>query len=128
MNVGDSVGIGVKNGENTTLTKAHNLEEPEERENIMRKGGCILKCGDCYRLNGKLNLSRSIGDKSYKPLISHTPDVHLYDGDFHSIILASDGCFTGKRHRNIMEIENDLMNHKNFRDNATLIKISNPFL
>lgn len=44
-----------------------------ERDTVLEKKGLILKSGGCYRLNGKLALSRSIGDRSEKEYISSEP-------------------------------------------------------
>lgn len=60
----------------------------------MSKGGLIFKRGTQYRINGELNISRSIGDKKHKKYMSSEPDFYYFSkADYKKIILATDGFY-----------------------------------
>ena len=61
-NAGDSRSIILRNGDAISMSIDHKPELPNESERI-RKAGATLKDG---RINGALNLSRSIGDFQFK--------------------------------------------------------------
>ena len=108
VNVGDVACYGINESHRLTssplqrrslklvqLNTEHSLNIEQEREVVRKRGGFILKRGGCYRVCGELNLSRSIGDKKYKPYISSTPSVSFYshcDFSFSEFILVTDGC------------------------------------
>lgn len=90
-NCGDSRAVLCRNGQAVPLSEDHKPTCPIERQRIQKAGGTIERTafGNIvqFRVNGGLNLSRSIGDLSYKKdkslqpqeqMICATPDVQVY--------------------------------------------------
>ncbi len=82
------------------LTKDHCPSDEQERLACEARGGKIARKKDnaCLRVNGDLNMTRSMGDVKWKrpqAIISCIPDVKVYtlDPTYHSIIVASDGLW-----------------------------------
>ena len=119
-NVGDSRAVLSRAGEAIALTKDHKPNDPNERARIERLGGRVDWCGPrdpktggpkmrvkkgkkgknrfsgVYRINGNLALSRAIGDRSEKPLVSSKVDINEIELDIKQdqfIIIASDGLW-----------------------------------
>lgn len=66
--VGDSVAILCRDGKAIRLTKDHHLENMEEEERVKSMGGTITSNGQGKpRVNGRLDMTRSIGDLDLKP-------------------------------------------------------------
>lgn len=110
-NAGDSRAVLCRGGKAIDLSKDHKPNDELERRRIETAGGRIeeTSVGDrvMYRVNGNLNLSRSIGDLAFKKrpelgpehqVISATPDVvHMQlreDDEF--VVLACDGVWDVK--------------------------------
>lgn len=77
------------------LSKDHKPDAPEERKRIEDNGGFIMNYG-VWRVNGELAVSRSIGDKKYRPLVIVTPDVKRVKIDPKEnsmLIIATDGLW-----------------------------------
>mmetsp|Transcript_68045 Transcript_68045/g.127082 ORF Transcript_68045/g.127082 Transcript_68045/m.127082 type:complete len:364 (+) Transcript_68045:56-1147(+) len=107
-NVGDSRAVLCRNGQALELSEDHKPNLPRERARIGKAGATIevQQVGPItqYRINGNLNLSRSLGDLAYKQnpdlspseqIISPTPDVRIIDrrqGDSF-LVLACDGVW-----------------------------------
>eukprot|EP01124_Arcella_intermedia_P026332 TRINITY_DN4920_c0_g2_i1.p1 TRINITY_DN4920_c0_g2~~TRINITY_DN4920_c0_g2_i1.p1 ORF type:complete len:572 (-),score=99.08 TRINITY_DN4920_c0_g2_i1:148-1863(-) len=98
-NLGDSRAVlGRKAGVGLAITKDHKPEQPEETERIRSVGGFVKepeKNTDVYRVNGKISVSRALGDRDFKPSVSHDPDVYsieLTDDDYF-VVLACDGIW-----------------------------------
>lgn len=107
-NAGDSRSVLCRSGQAVPLSEDHKPNNPEERSRIQRAGGVVERqqIGEIvqYRVNGGLNLSRSIGDLEYKrngnlppaqQMISAMPDVATFDreaGD-EFVIIACDGVW-----------------------------------
>lgn len=107
-NAGDSRSVLCRNGQAVPLSEDHKPNMPEELRRIMRAGGVVERqqAGIIvqYRVNGNLNLSRSIGDLEYKKksdlapseqMICATPDVSTFpreEGD-EFLVLACDGIW-----------------------------------
>ena len=105
-NSGDSRSILLRNGEAISMSIDHKPELPNEFERI-RKAGGIIKDG---RVNGALNLSRSIGDFQFKmrrdlkpkeQIVTCYPDVLFESLSNHDdyIIMGCDGiweCITNE--------------------------------
>jgi len=141
-NAGDSRSVLCRRGQAVPLSEDHKPNSPGERRRISKAGGSVEKqqVGTIvqYRVNGNLNLSRSIGDLEYKKnvdlppneqMICSTPDVHTYpreEGD-EFIVIACDGVWDvlgsqdavdfvrerlreGKQ-RSLSSIAEDLMDH-----------------
>ena len=99
-NSGDSRSILLRNGEAISMSIDHKPELPNEFERI-RKAGGIIKDG---RVNGALNLSRSIGDFQFKmrrdlkpkeQIVTCYPDVLFESLSNHDdyIIMGCDGIW-----------------------------------
>ena len=61
-NVGDSLSVMYKNKKAYNLNREHQLIIPSEKERVLKSGAKI----NGYRINGMLNLTRAIGDLSFK--------------------------------------------------------------
>jgi serine/threonine protein phosphatase PrpC len=100
-NAGDSRAVLSRKGHAIPLSYDHKPENEIERKRISAAGGEIIN----GRVNGGLNLSRSLGDFNYKrmknrpwdeQLISCKPDVseiNRQPGDDEFIILGCDGIW-----------------------------------
>lgn len=107
-NAGDSRAVLCRYGRAVELSEDHKPNLPKEHSRITRAGGVVIEqrvAGHVhYRVNGNLNLSRSIGDLVYKQnanlcpqeqLIICNPDIRHIDrvvGD-EFLILACDGVW-----------------------------------
>ncbi|KAF4725123.1 Protein phosphatase 1G, partial [Perkinsus olseni] len=103
-NAGDSRCMVVRDGKAYDLSEDHKPSQPVERERITQAGGVIEQCEGGDRVQGDLNLSRSLGDHRYKKdkklypecqIISGMPDIRvraLTGKDTH-IILGCDGVW-----------------------------------
>ncbi len=61
-NVGDSLSVMYKNKRAYNLNREHQTTMQSERERVLKSGAII----NGYRINGMLNLTRAIGDLSFK--------------------------------------------------------------
>lgn len=91
FNIGDSrCIIYTKNGIIKQISKDHRLNEKKEKDNIYLMGGFILN----NRVNGRLSLSRSMGDKNLSKIISSKPDLYFDKIDNIKYFLqGTDGVF-----------------------------------
>lgn len=99
-NAGDSRCIVCRDGKAIDMSEDHKPEDENERRRIEKAGGTISKDG---RVNNGLNLSRAIGDHSYKmneslplseQMITSLPDVKYLELDPQKdkfMVLACDG-------------------------------------
>ena len=102
-NAGDSRAVLSRAGKAVALSWDHKPQSEIESSRIKNAGGFVSENG---RVNGNLNLSRSIGDLKYKvdkslkreeQIITAEPDIHIEkldarrDGKF--LILACDGIW-----------------------------------
>lgn len=96
-NVGDSRSVlCCENGKAKRLSVDHKVSNIDEMKMIQSKGGIVIrKDNNNYRLNGKLDVSRSIGDISYKKYITPIPSITMlnYDNEHKYAIIASDGVW-----------------------------------
>jgi protein phosphatase 1L len=119
-NVGDSRAVLCRAGMAINLTNDHKPNHPLERIRIEKFGGKVQYCKahgsrevidhhntyilgsgqamsrGVYRINGNLALSRALGDRSERPLISSEVDISytvLNPATDEFIILASDGLW-----------------------------------
>lgn len=107
-NAGDSRAVLSRRGQAVPLSEDHKPNLPTESERIRKAGGSITRqqAGPIvqFRVNGNLNLSRSIGDLQYKKnpelepceqMICATPEVNTFkreEGD-EFMIVACDGIW-----------------------------------
>lgn len=74
--VGDSRAMIAREGSILQIVKkAHRPDEESERERIESCGGAIMTWGGQLRVNGLLNITRAIGDRSCKPFVTADPDI-----------------------------------------------------
>tara|TARA_B110000977_G_scaffold186273_1_gene252021 strand:- start:23 stop:865 length:843 start_codon:yes stop_codon:yes gene_type:complete len=100
INLGDSNYLISKYSE-SFIGDIHRPNNRVEISRILESGNKIMKVGKDFRINGRLSLSRSFGDFSYKLIdnkytgingaVSVSPDFKTYSKDFDFAILASDG-------------------------------------
>lgn len=100
-NAGDSRSVLCRNNSAIALSEDHKPDDPGEVARIEGAGGCISN----GRVNGGLNLTRSIGDFAYKKssnlsydqqLIICKPDVKVFDRspkEDEFIIMGCDGIW-----------------------------------
>jgi len=105
-NAGDSRAVMDKNKNGCViLSKDHKPDVTDERKRIEDNGGFILHLG-VWRVIGELAVSRSIGDKKYRPLVIPTPDVkrvRLIPGENRMIILATDGLWDVVKNKDVIQ-------------------------
>jgi protein phosphatase 1L len=102
-NVGDSKAILVRDNQAIPLTTDHTAANEEEKKTIESRGGFIFEkqlSGGIRRklVQGALEVTRSIGDPSYKKYISCEPDISEYEftPEDQYLILATDGLWKVK--------------------------------
>jgi len=107
-NCGDSRAVLCRNGQALPLSEDHKPNAPGERLRISKAGGTIERSAYSstvqFRVNGNLNLSRSIGDLEYKKnpqlqpheqMICATPDVQVFNREASDefLVIACDGIW-----------------------------------
>ncbi|KAL3089497.1 hypothetical protein niasHS_006881 [Heterodera schachtii] len=90
-----------------TLSTPHKPEDEDEMRRIEQAGGMVVSIHGVPRLNGVLNLSRSLGDVMAKPMVSSVPDVKrvsLSPDHGHNILfVATDGVWDTLEEEEIFE-------------------------
>lgn len=78
-----------------TLSRNHNPANKEEYERVIANGGTIVNVGGEMRVNGVLNITRSMGELLGKPMICSEPEMEEYEvsTDDWILFLASDGVW-----------------------------------
>jgi len=107
-NAGDSRAILCRAGQAVALSNDHKPNDPIERNRIYSAGGTVETMGpvqmQIYRVNGNLNLSRAVGDLTYKKdktrppaeqIICSTPDImeEKRSAEDEFLLLACDGIW-----------------------------------
>lgn len=102
-NAGDSRAIVVKStGASVALSTDHKPNSPTETKRINDLGGKVIFSGQSWRLEGRLAVSRGIGDVALKRFMTSEPDVCDYticseegdvDGEDWFVVIASDGLW-----------------------------------
>lgn len=66
-----------------------------ERKRIEASGGWVMTLGGCVRVNGRLAVSRAIGDYGLKDVVIGDPDIVCipFNGKEDFLIMASDGLW-----------------------------------
>lgn len=66
-----------------------------EQKRIEASGGCVLFIGGCHRVNGRLAVSRAIGDNGLKDMVIGEPDVVSIglNGNEDFFLMACDGLW-----------------------------------
>lgn len=111
-NAGDSRCVLCRDGQAVELSLDHKPEDAPEMERIVKAGGEVTGDG---RVNGGLNLSRALGDHSYKQnmvlpaeeqMISALPDVRqitIEPGKDEFMVLACDGIWNFMTSQNVVQ-------------------------
>jgi serine/threonine protein phosphatase PrpC len=106
-NIGDSRAVLSRNKTALSLTKDHKPNSPMEKVRIEAQGGTVVWCGlvdkrglpvenkGVYRVNGNLALSRAMGDRSERPVVTAEPDIHrtALESQDDFVVLATDGLW-----------------------------------
>lgn len=103
-NAGDSRGVLCRGGSTVPLSFDHKPSQEREIARITGAGGFVTEANGHHRVNGNLNLSRSLGDMKYKQnqdlpwthqLISAEPDIIIEDirDEDEFFVLACDGIW-----------------------------------
>ncbi|EDO46288.1 predicted protein, partial [Nematostella vectensis] len=93
---GDSRAVLCRNGETSCITRDHHPSLEEEQQRILSCNGRIESTSsDLLRVNGRLAMTRSLGDFDLKPYgVIATPDTKLLKVDHNAdafIVLITDG-------------------------------------
>ena len=84
------------------LTHDHNVKSSKEVESVIQRGGMILR----NRVNGVLSVTRALGNKSCRDLLSQEPDVITRDikwGVDEFIVIGSDGLYDRLSNEEVVE-------------------------
>lgn len=97
VNVGDSRALMKSGGTIGQVTVDHKPAVRSESDRVRRLGGSITNTDGSWRINGRLNLSRSVGDWSMRPFIVSAPTIEhrrrRSDGREEYVVIGSDGLF-----------------------------------
>ena len=95
-NVGDSPIIAVNTLNNVMrLGEKHTTSNEKEIEHVMERGGVVEDVNGVKRVNGVINITRSLGDKAFHPPMDHLPFIQVLNkDDYKRIVIASDGIDT----------------------------------
>ncbi|XP_017015646.2 protein phosphatase 1E [Drosophila takahashii] len=92
--VGDSMALLVGKRTQLQLVKPHKPENPDERKRIETAGGTVLHAQGQWRVNGILNVARSIGDYSLEAVIAEPDFVDVPLSEAHDfLVLGTDGLW-----------------------------------
>jgi len=120
-NAGDSRCVVSRGGKALDMSKDHKPEEEVEAKRIVQAGGKVTADG---RVNGGLNLSRALGDHSYKQnqsltpeeqMITPVPDVEhiiLDPQTDNFIVLACDGIWNSMTSQQVVDFVSDRLTTK----------------
>lgn len=114
-NAGDSRAVLCRAGEALELSKDHKPTQEAELLRIQQAGGWVTEAG---RVNGNLNLSRSVGDLRYKQntalapedqVITAAPDVRTMEmsPDDEFLVIACDGVWDCKTSSEVVHFVRD---------------------
>uniref|UniRef100_A0A0R3RWY5 PPM-type phosphatase domain-containing protein n=1 Tax=Elaeophora elaphi TaxID=1147741 RepID=A0A0R3RWY5_9BILA len=92
---GDSAVAVLRKDGVRTLSSAHSPNVPEEVRRVEEAGGMVVPIQGELRVNGILNLTRSLGDIDGRPMISSEPDVLSFelDNSEYLLLLSCDGVW-----------------------------------
>eukprot|EP01062_Namystynia_karyoxenos_P054826 TRINITY_DN4538_c0_g1_i1.p1 TRINITY_DN4538_c0_g1~~TRINITY_DN4538_c0_g1_i1.p1 ORF type:complete len:1279 (+),score=195.56 TRINITY_DN4538_c0_g1_i1:77-3913(+) len=94
-NLGDSRAVLSSKRGVQQLTRLHVATDEEERKQVEARGGEIMYISGCWRVDGILAVTRSIGDRHVHKHLSQIPDLHTHEvtPDDEFLIIASDGLW-----------------------------------
>lgn len=116
-NAGDSRCVLARGGKAIALSNDHKPDNEEEKRRIEKAGSQIVE----GRVDGNLNLSRSLGDLKYKQNknlqpeehpVTANPDIEEFDlhGDEDFIIMGCDGIWETKSNQEMVDYIYDKLN------------------
>ena len=100
-NAGDCRAVISSRGRPEVLTVDHNVKNPDEVQAVIARGGTMLR----NRINGVLSVTRALGNRMCRDLISQTPDITHRTIDWSSddfLVIGSDGLFDNHSNENII--------------------------
>eukprot|EP00747_Dinoflagellata_sp_TGD_P164784 gnl/TRDRNA2_/TRDRNA2_185187_c0_seq1.p1 gnl/TRDRNA2_/TRDRNA2_185187_c0~~gnl/TRDRNA2_/TRDRNA2_185187_c0_seq1.p1 ORF type:complete len:360 (-),score=58.57 gnl/TRDRNA2_/TRDRNA2_185187_c0_seq1:92-1171(-) len=125
-NAGDSRAVLCRRGKAVNLSEDHKPNLPSERERINKAGGSVERqqAGHTvqFRVNGNLNLSRSIGDLEYKQnwslppceqMICATPDVLVWNREAADefLVIGCDGIWEVMESQEVIDFVRERLAH-----------------
>jgi protein phosphatase 1L len=92
---GDSRAVLERNGNVAYVTRDHKPNDPIEKAAIEKRGGHVITIHGCARVDGRLAIARSLGDRDVVDHISADPEIKSITLDPQSsfLILACDGIW-----------------------------------
>eukprot|EP00755_Sulcionema_specki_P021112 Sspe_Gene.73549::Locus_44496_Transcript_1_1_Confidence_1.000_Length_2955::g.73549::m.73549 len=102
---GDSTAVLCRNGMAVPLTVDHKASTPAERSLVEQRGGVVLDMMGTQRVQGLIQVTRSIGDRPCRRFLIQTPEVNEYtiDPQDEFIILATDGLWDVMTHKEVVQ-------------------------
>ncbi|XP_017094501.2 protein phosphatase 1F [Drosophila bipectinata] len=92
--VGDSKALLVGKRTQLQLVKPHKPENPDEKRRIEAAGGSVIHAQGQWRVNGILNVARSIGDYCLDAVIAEPDFVDVQLNEAHDfLVLGTDGLW-----------------------------------
>lgn len=117
-NAGDSKAVLISGNQIFNLNIEHRATNEEEKNQVESRGGVVFeKKGQTttrFLVQGALELTRSIGDISYKQYITSEPDIleHKFSENDEYLILASDGFWNEINEKQLLELVKNYGNSK----------------
>ncbi|KAG5455129.1 putative protein phosphatase [Clonorchis sinensis] len=120
-NAGDSRAVLCRGTVAVDLSVDHKPEDEDEKSRITAAGGTVTRDG---RVNGGLNLSRALGDHSYKQvqglplaaqMITPSPDVTQFDlipGSDQFLVIACDGVWNSMTSQEVVDFVRERLQPK----------------
>ncbi|KER20543.1 hypothetical protein T265_10930 [Opisthorchis viverrini] len=120
-NAGDSRAVLCRGTVAIDLSVDHKPEDEDEKSRITAAGGTVTRDG---RVNGGLNLSRALGDHSYKQaqglplavqMITPSPDVTQFDlipGSDQFLVIACDGVWNSMTSQEVVDFVRERLQSK----------------
>ncbi|KAH8246521.1 hypothetical protein KR038_011306 [Drosophila bunnanda] len=103
--VGDSKALLVGKRTQLQVVKPHKPENPDERKRIEKAGGTVIHAQGQWRVNGILNVARSIGDYSLEAVIAEPDFVDVQLNEAHDfLVLGTDGLWDHVSEAQVIEI------------------------
>ncbi|CAH8625845.1 unnamed protein product [Schistosoma rodhaini] len=133
-NAGDSRAVLCRGGAAVDLSVDHKPEDEDEKARIVAAGGTVTRDG---RVNGGLNLSRALGDHSYKQtpnipltdqMITPSPDVteiDLIPSADEFLVIACDGVWNSMTSQEVVEFIQDRLHPPTINNNSSNKNTSN---
>jgi len=116
-NVGDSRCVLSRSGTALDLSRDQRPDRDDEKQRIEEIGGTVVYCpstgGRGWRVEGTLNISRSLGDKKLKKYVYSEPEIHkeLLNDDDQFLILATDGLWNVIDSQQAVDIVKNIIHH-----------------